>query len=117
MLLAKRQAAASPVTLRVLTALKIGQIDLLRQEEAALIDGLVSACGDADPAIVAAARDLLFHLQRDESQEALCRFVIAHDSVARDAALSAGCLPRDAAQRALFLFLTEQLGALRRPRF
>ena len=109
MLLAKRQAAASPVTLRVLTALKIGQIDLLRQEEAALIDGLVSACGDADPAIAAPARDLLFHLQRDESQEALCRFVIAHDSaVARDAALSAGYLPRDATQRALFLFLTEQ---------
>ena len=108
-LLAKRQAAASPVTLRVLTALKIGQIDLLRQEEAALIDGLVSACGDADPAIAAPARDLLFHLQRDESQEALCRFVIAHDSaIARDAALSAGYLPRDAAQRALFLFLTEQ---------
>lgn len=109
MLLAKRQAAASPVTLRVLTALKIGQIDLLRQEEAALIDGLVSACGDADPAIAAAARDILFHLQRDESQEALCRFVIAHDSaIARDAALSAGYLPRDATQRALFLFLTEQ---------
>ena len=110
MLLAnKRQAAASPATLRVLTALKIGQIDLLRQEEAALIDGLVSACGDADPVISAAARDILFHLQRDESQEALCRFVIAHDSnVARAAALSAGYLPRDAAQRALFLFLTEQ---------
>ena len=109
MLLAKRQAAASPVTLRVLTALKIGQIDLLRQEEAALIDGIVSACGDADPAIAAPARDLLFHLQRDESQEALCRFVIAHDSaIARDAALSAGYLPRDAAQRALFFFLTEQ---------
>lgn len=109
MLLAKRQAAASPVTLRVLTALKIGQIDLLRQEEAALIDGFVSACGDADPAIAASARDLLFHLQRDESQEALCRFVIAHDSaVARAAAFSAGYLPRDAAQRALFLFLTEQ---------
>ena len=109
MLLAKRQAAASPVTLRVLTALKIGQIDLLRQEEAALIDGIVSACGDADTAIAAPARDLLFHLQRDESQEALCRFVIAHDSaIARDAALSAGYLPRDAAQRALFFFLTEQ---------
>ncbi len=101
--------AATPLTARVISALQLGQIELLRQEEAAIIEGLLPACADRDPAIAASARDMLFHLQRDEAKEALCRVVIETDAaLAREAAFASKYLPRNPVQRALFLFLTEQ---------
>jgi WD40 repeat protein len=44
-----------------------------------------------------------------EAQEELCRLTIFHDlPLARETALALSCAPRDASQRALFYFLTEQ---------
>ncbi|GAK52509.1 hypothetical protein ANT_16470 [Candidatus Moduliflexus flocculans] len=105
----RRWIAAAPMTARVVSALQLGEIELLRQEEAAIVEGLLPACADRDPAVAAAARDLLFHLQRDEAKEALCRLVIETDAaLAREAVFALKYLPRNPSQRALFLFLTEQ---------
>ena len=105
----RRWVAAAPITARVVSALQIGELELLRQEEAVIVEGLIPACADRDPAIAAAAREMLFHLQRDDAKEALCRVVIEADSaLAREAAFALKYLPRNPGQRALFLFLTEQ---------
>lgn len=105
----RRWIAAAPIAARVISALQLGEIELLRQEEAASVAGLLPACADRDPAIAAAARDLLFHLQRDDAKEALCRLVIETDAaLAREAAFALKYLPHNPSQRALFLFLTEQ---------
>jgi len=105
----RRWIAAAPVTARVVSALQLGEIERLRQEEAAIVEGLLPACADRDAAIAAAAREMLFHLQRDDAKEALCRLVIETDAaLAREAAFALKYLPRNPSQRALFLFLTEQ---------
>jgi WD40 repeat protein len=58
--------------------------------------------------IVAALRQLT-EQGNVEAQESLCRLVIFHDlSLAREATLAMPCAPREAPQRALFYFLTEQ---------
>ncbi len=58
--------------------------------------------------IVAALRQLT-EQGNAEAQGSLCRLVIFHDLLlAREAALALPCAPRDASQRALFYFLTEQ---------
>lgn len=105
----RRWIAAAPIAARVVSALQLGEIERLRQEEAAIVEGLLPACADRDPVIATAARDMLFHLQRDDAKEALCRVVIETDAaLARDAAFASKYLPRNPGQRALFLFLTEQ---------
>jgi WD40 repeat protein len=104
--------ASAPVEARVLSALKTGKLELVRQGAAEVVEPLVFACEDFDPDISGRARQVLPQLSREEAKEALCRFVIEHDEqdfpVAHEAALTIGYLPHESSQRALFLFLTEQ---------
>ena len=109
-LLTEREwVASTPPEVKVLTALKVERLDVVTQGGEEVVDPLVQACEDRDLAISARARQTLPHLKDEEAQEALCRLLIERDhSVAREAAIAAGYLPRDEQQRALFLFLTEQ---------
>jgi WD40 repeat protein len=59
-------------------------------------------------ALVTALRQLAEQGKVD-AQESLCRLAVFHDlALARETAIALSCAPRDASQRALFYFLTEQ---------
>lgn len=109
-LLVKREwVASTPPEVRVLTALKVGQVDVVTGGDEKFVEPLVEACRDADPVIAERARQVLRELKRSEAQQALCRLLIERDhSFAQEAAVAAGYTPRDEQQRALFFFLTEQ---------
>jgi hypothetical protein len=101
-------ALASP-ELRVLTALRIGRLDTIRDGEAGFVELLMGVCEDADPIIAERAQHALRNLKSEQAQDAVCQLVIERDDpIARDAALAAGYIPQDEQQRALFFFLTEQ---------
>lgn len=109
LLVTRRWIASSPVKTHVLSALKTDSIEQLQQGAVEIVEPLIDATGDGDVEIAARARQILPLLQRDDAKDALCRFVIHHEHpAAMDAALTSGYLPRDASQRAIFLFLTEQ---------
>lgn len=109
-LLTEREwVASTPPEVKVLTALKVGRLDVVTDGDAKVIEPLVQACDDADPTIAERARGALLELKNEEAQEALCRFLVERDHpVAREAALAARYLPQDEGQRALFFFTTEQ---------
>ena len=104
--------ARAPEHARVLSALKSGRAELVTGAGAEVVEPLILASRDADPALAELARAALCQLQTPEAQEAICQLVIRGDSPpARQAALTAGYLPRDPVRRALFYFLTEQWSA------
>jgi WD40 repeat protein len=106
--------AHHPHTLRVLSALCAGRLDLLADSRPSSVLPLVQACQDRDPLIAGRARATLIRLGRPESQETLCRLASLHDMpIARDLAIAAGFQPQDPRERALFLFLTSQWDAYR----
>lgn len=98
-----------PVPLRLLCALKLGNLEIAQKCPPRNLEVLLSACQDADAILCTNARIALRNLQNSESREALCQVFITngHDE-ARQAALDAGYLPSSSEQRALFLFLTAQ---------
>lgn len=102
--------AASPLRIRVLSALKSGKPLSPDEEGPALVYPLVLALDDRDPKIRERAVELLLRaLERHEFQEALCRAVIEHGSAsAATWAVDKGFRPVDVRNRALFYFLTEQ---------
>lgn len=101
--------AAKPPRLKVLTALQAGCLTELAAGRVEVVEPLVQAAADADPHLAAQARQVLRRLSHPASQEALCRLVVEQDSPpAREAALEAGYVPQEPAQRALFFFLTDQ---------
>lgn len=98
-----------PQPLRLLCALKLGHQEIVQKCPPRNLDILLSACRDADPAIISNARLALRNLQSPESREALCQlFIAGGDEEAGQAALEAGYLPASGDQRALFLFLNAQ---------
>lgn len=109
-LLAERGWVASmPPKPRLLTALRIERLDVLRDGEAGFVELLMEACVDADSIIAERAQHALRNLKNKGAQDAVCQLVIERDDpVAREAALAAGYVPQDEQQRALFFFLTEQ---------
>jgi hypothetical protein len=108
-LLAEREwVASTPPEVRVLTALRMGQLDVVTGGGAKVVELLVQACEDADPTIAERARQALEKLE-EEAQQALCRLVIERDlPLAQQVAIAAGYTPQDEQQRALFFFMTEQ---------
>jgi WD40 repeat protein len=101
--------AQKPVRIRAFTLCKLGRIDLLQSGGPEWIEPLVEAAQDRDPAIAENAAAVLLHLDAPEARDALCRLAMEKEqSLARDLCLRAGYAPRDAHQRALFFFLTEQ---------
>lgn len=101
--------AQKPVAVRVLSALKTGQLEAVSEGEAEVVEPLLQACEDRDPDIARRARLTLRQLQKVGAREALCRVVIERDlQTAREAALEARYTPNKTHERALFYFLTEQ---------
>lgn len=102
--------AISPLTIRVLSALKSGKPLSPEEEGAGLVYPLVLALGDRDPVIRDRAQEVLDRaLHGIDPQEALCRAVIEHgSSAAAVLAVSRGFRPGEIRSRALFYFLTEQ---------
>lgn len=98
-----------PQPLRLLCALKLGNLEVARNCPPRSLDTLLAACQDQDDTIRANARAALRNLRGKESQAALCEtFLVNGNEEARDAAVEAGYLPDALEQRALFLFLTAQ---------
>ncbi|HAZ45638.1 MAG TPA: hypothetical protein DCZ55_14555, partial [Cyanobacteria bacterium UBA11371] len=72
-LLQGRYIASSPVKVRVLTALKTGQRQILGSEEANIINLLLKACLARDSQIVIEANALLGELQNQQAIDVLCQ--------------------------------------------
>jgi hypothetical protein len=104
-----RFVAGQPIGLRVLSALKSNQGEQLLDEGPEAVAPLARACDDGDAQVAANARTVLRRLRRPAAREAVCQLFLQHDNLtARDAALASSWLPKGAADRALFLFLSEQ---------
>ena len=98
-----------PERVRLLTALKLGQMEIARDARPSGLDTLLEATGDQDPAIQENAKTVLITLRDEQTREALVARVIESDHpVAAEAALAAGYAPAAPELRALFYFLTEQ---------
>jgi hypothetical protein len=101
--------ASQPVEVRVLSALKNGAGQWLRQQDAEIVPALLKACQDGDTQIANLAQQAAASLENQAAREAVCRQVIAkEDPNARRVADLGGYLPEDLHQRAVYLFITEQ---------
>lgn len=98
-----------PPPLRLICALKTGNLEIPRNCPPRSLEFLMNACQDADPVIQHNARAAIRALQAQESREAVCQLFLSGGRLeARQIALDAGYLPANQEDRALFLFLTEQ---------
>ena len=101
--------AHRPPNVRLLSALKQGQIEIARRGKDSLIPALFQAAEDRDPFIATQARQALGELKDSAARETVCRAVLEQEHpLAQEAAMQGGYLPGDAFQRALFLFFTGQ---------
>ena len=104
--------ARRPAEIRLLSALKNNQLEIVRRGGANLVAPLLAALLDADAQIASRAEQALGALEKPEAQDEACRLFIEGDQQAADRArhiiLEAGYLPAEQRQRALFLFLTGQ---------
>jgi WD40 repeat protein len=101
--------ASSPDSLSLLTALKSGRLEQLKQGGPEIVIPLLKACQDADPTVAGNARRALESLQNPAAREELFRLIVETDqSLPREIAVAAGYAPPDPQQRALFYILTEQ---------
>ncbi|REJ91789.1 MAG: hypothetical protein DWQ35_13885 [Planctomycetota bacterium] len=98
-----------PLHVRVLCALKTGQIKLITDLGPEVVEHLIEACRDADTTISEGASKALRRLRNKDSQEAFCRLVLEQaDPSAMAIAKDTNYAPKDDLDRALYLFLTEQ---------
>jgi WD40 repeat protein len=101
--------ASSPDPLTLLTTLKSGRLEPLKQAGPEIVIPLLKACQDADPTVAGNARLALAALQNPAAREELFRLIIETDQpLPREIAIAAGYAPPDPQQRALFYILTEQ---------
>jgi hypothetical protein len=104
-----RYVARQPAALRVLSALKSGQAQLLLHGSPAVVQPLLQAVQDADPQIAEMAGQTLRLFKKAELRDALCNLFIEDElPLAGQIALECGYLPQDVQRRALFFFLTGQ---------
>ncbi len=106
---AGRYIARRPPEVRILTALLRGEPQALAQDGAEIVPQLAAAVDDPDPRFATLAAQAVAGLANRAAQEAACQALLHADSPALQAAvLAGGYLPANAAQRALFFFLTGQ---------
>ncbi|MBI1830850.1 MAG: hypothetical protein HYR84_05290 [Planctomycetes bacterium] len=105
----KRHDSAS-IGWRVLVSLWANRTEsLISAGGVDVVQPLLSATRDANPAIAGAARVVLAGLQNADAREEVCRLVLEKDDADATAAAVTGALaPRDAATHPLFFFLTRQ---------
>ncbi len=112
LLLEKGWVASTPPAVKVLSALKVGRLDELADDDIRWVEPLLAAVRDEDPVIAGRARDVLRTLESAEMRDAVCRYGIGGDgeyrALALQIALEVGYEPGDEGERAVFLFITEQ---------
>jgi len=98
-----------PARARVLSALKLGRIEIVTSGRGDIVPPLVQACQDVDPVIAERAFTAAHQLKQVEAQEALCRLVLEREQpLAREIVVTARYAPANPTTRALFYFLTDQ---------
>lgn len=106
--------ANAPPDARVLSALHIGQLELLVSARPGLLPALIIATGDRNQTIAQRARRTLLALQRSDTRQALCMLAVEQQiPIALDIARRAGYVPDDLMWRAVYLLLTDQREAYR----
>ncbi len=101
--------ATIPLSLGVISQLKLGQLEPIKDSGAEVIPALLQAGIDPDPVLAENALQVLENLPNLSAREEVCRWVIEHNHpIAREIALRKKYLPRDPHQRALFFLFTEQ---------
>ncbi|MEB3827403.1 HEAT repeat domain-containing protein [Phormidium sp. CCY1219] len=101
--------ARQPALVRVLSALKVGRMDVVTAAGAEVVEPLLIACRDIDRWLGIQALMALRKLDLAEAQEEVCRWTIDKDHpLAGEAAIAARYAPADPKQRAIFYVLTEQ---------
>lgn len=101
--------ARESLEVRLLAALKTGQMTIAQNAPPDGLPHLFAAMQDEDEVIRQNARYALEHLQQEETREALClRVIQSGDPLAKEIALTSRCTPQSPEMRALFYFLTEQ---------
>ncbi|MBN2548050.1 MAG: WD40 repeat domain-containing protein [Anaerolineales bacterium] len=101
--------ARRPIEVRLLTALKTGQADLVQRYKGEIILPLLQVCDDRDAQIARLALKTLNSLKNQAARNEVCRLVIEQDHPqARLAAIQSGYQPSDITQRGIFFFLTDQ---------
>jgi WD40 repeat protein len=109
LLVQQEWVASIPAEARVLTALKVGELDVIAKGKANIVEPLVEACSDTDPVIAERAWQVIRRLEDEESKEAMCRMALEQGNpVAYDVVIEAEYLPQDERLRALFFFMSEQ---------
>jgi hypothetical protein len=104
-----RHVARHPLSLQVLTAVKTGRYADLAALSEIVVDPLLAACRDRDPAVAAGARDALGALTDPRATDAFCRHLMSGaDPDLVPIAVSRKLAPREPSERALFYFMTEQ---------
>jgi WD40 repeat protein len=101
--------AKKPIKNRVLTALKVGELDILSNERSHVVGPLLHACEDHDPIIAESAYQVLVSLKTPDSKEEVCRYVIDEDHPkAHKVAKETEYIPQDIHRRALFFFMVKE---------
>lgn len=101
--------ATQPIEIKILTALKLGNIEVLAEEGAEIIKPLLQAYQDQDPEISKNAEEALQKLKNPAAETELCRLVIEEqDETAQKIALAAAYAPSNPQTKAIYYFLTEQ---------
>lgn len=101
--------AQQPIELRVLTALKVAKLEVIRDGGREIVEPLLSAFQDKDSDIANRASEYAISLTNTEAIDYICRLAIEPDhQVTHQIAIKAQYAPRKPDQRALFYFLTEQ---------
>ncbi len=109
LLMEKGIPATYPLMLQILSVLKLEKADWILQADPEIVEPLLAAAVDGDPAIHTGAVSALSSLAKPEAQEEVCRWVIEYDHpIARQAALQGDFAPRQAQRRALYYLLSEQ---------
>lgn len=104
--------ANAPPDARVLSALHIGQLELLVSARPGLLPALIIATGDRNQSIAQRARRTLLALQRSDTRQALCMLAVEQQiPIALEITRKAGYVPDDMMWRAVYLLLTDQRDA------
>ena len=105
----RQYVVSNPVSLKVLTALKVNRLDVIRECGQEAIEPLLQALNDADVDISNRVRKCIFSLTNSEATDYICDLAIKQShKVACEIAIKAKYAPRQPDQRALFYFLTDQ---------
>jgi WD40 repeat protein len=108
-LLEKAWVASEPEGVRVLTALKVGHLDMAQGKNPAVLEAITRTCDDEEPLIAERARKIYMGFDDGTIRETFYGLSLKRDyPFARNVVIESGYAPEDERQRALFFLMTEQ---------